>query len=119
MAIITVRKLDKNWDPMRGSGSANFLSDIEAVGQTIASTIKLLQNEWFENRLLGTPLFQRLLGHPITSQGVALILRKRILSVPYVTGISNFGVTVVRSGRTFTFSALVQTTFGPIAVSKT
>ena len=117
MATITVRRLDQNWDPMRGNGASNFISDIDAVAQTIASTIKLLQNEWFENRLLGTPLFQRLLGHPITSQGVALILRKRILSVPYVTGISNFGVTFVRAGRTFTFSALVQTTFGTVAIS--
>ncbi|HJX54075.1 MAG TPA: hypothetical protein VJ801_15010 [Polyangia bacterium] len=102
---------------MRGAGLVNFLTDIDAVAQTIASTLRLLQNEWFENRLEGTPLFQRLLGHPITTQGVALILRKRILGVPYVTGIHSLAVTHVAAGRTFTFRAIVDTQFGALAIA--
>ena len=115
MSLISVRKLNAAGDPMRGNGLSNFLTDIDAVGQIISTTIKLLQGEWWENTT-GTPLFQSLLGHPITSQGVALILRARILSVPYVTGIQTLDVVYGRAGRTFAFSTVVNTQVGAVTV---
>lgn len=101
---------------MRGHGAADFLADRDAVAQIIATTLKLLQAEWWENLTIGTPLFQELIGQPITAEGIALILRKRILSVPYVTGIQNVAVSYTPP-RQFAFSAAVQTAFGEIAVS--
>lgn len=102
---------------MRGSGLSNFAADIDAVVQILSTRLRLLQAEWFENLLEGTPLFQSLLGHPITSQGVAFILRRRILGTPYVTGIQALQVSYGRAGRTFTFIAVVKTAFGPVAIS--
>ncbi len=117
MPTITTRRLDENGDPMRGSGLANFVSDIDAVAIIISTRLRLLQSEWFESRNEGTPLFQSLLGHPITSQGVALILRQRILGSPYVTGIQSLNVSYQRAARSFVFAAVVNTQFGQVAVS--
>jgi hypothetical protein len=119
MPAILVRKLNSAGDPMRGAGLSNFATDIEAVAQILSTRLRLLQAEWFENLLEGTPLFQSLLGHPITSQGVAFILRRRILGTPYVTGIQALQVNYGRAGRTFAFIAVVQTAFGPVAISNT
>lgn len=112
---IIVRALDQNWDPQCGQGLQNFIADIDAVAQILATRLKFLEGEWFENTADGTPLFQSLLGRPTTVQAVQLILRQRILGTPYVTGINSFFVN--QTGRVFTFSATVQTQFGPITVS--
>jgi len=114
--VITVRALSVDGDPMRGNGLANFLGNIDAVGQIIATRLKLLAGEVFWNVSEGTPLFQSLLGVSTNSQAVALILRNRILGTPYVTGISSLVVKYGPAGRTFAFSAVVQTAFGALTV---
>lgn len=116
MAVIQTRRLDSNGDPIRGNGLQNFVTDIDAISQIILTTIRLLSNEWFEALNLGTPLFQKLLGVPTTNEGVALIMTQRILSVPFVTGVSN-AVVLYFAGRAFTFSANVQTVFGTITIT--
>lgn len=114
---ITVRTLSTAaWDPQRGQGLQNFSTDINAVSQIIATRLKLLEQEWFENTSLGTPLFQSLLGNSITTDAVALLLRQRILGTPFVTGIASFNISYT-AVRTFVFSAVVQTAFGQITVS--
>jgi hypothetical protein len=115
---IMVRNLGSNWDPQRGNGLADFLVDQYAVAQIIVQRLRLLRGEWFENTNLGLPLFQRILGVPNTSVAIALIYREQILAVPYVTEITSFQVTFAPTGRTFTFTASVETAFGPITVSK-
>ncbi len=117
MATITVRALDSNGDPMRGQGTSNFLSDINAVTQIIVTRLKLFQGEWFEDTTDGTPMFQSLLGHPITLQAAALILRNRILGTPYVTSISSFSINFTPASRALSFAATVLTQFGTVTVS--
>lgn len=118
MATITVRRLNPTtWDVIRGGSLNDFVSDVDAVAQILATRIKLLQGELFLNVNDGTPLFQKLLGHGITSRAVALILRQRILSTPYVTGITSIQVTYAIPGRSFAFAASVQTQFGPVVVA--
>jgi hypothetical protein len=118
MPSIQVRAL-QNGDPGRGQSLANFIYDIEAVAQIIGTTLKLLQGEWWESLNTGTPVFQSILGVPNTTDGVGLILRQRILSVPFVIGVQNLVVTYGPSTRHYTFSCSVITAFGTIGVSGT
>lgn len=117
MATIIVRRLDSSWDVLRGNGLGNFLTDIDAVAQIIKQRLLLLQQEWFLNTQDGTPLFQSLLGHPITKDAVAGILQARILGSPCVTGINSMSLVYGPTGRTFAFYASVQTQFGTITLS--
>jgi len=117
MATITYRRLDPNGDPYCGQGQANFVSDIDAVAQIIATRLKLLQGEWWENLNAGTPLFQSILGRSAPYQAASLILQQRILGTPFVASISNVQTGYDGSTRAFTFSCQVLTQFGALTVT--
>jgi hypothetical protein len=87
------------------------------VAQIIATRLKLLQGEWWENLNAGTPLFQSLLGRAPNAQAAALMLQQRILGTPYVTGVSNVQTGYDRNARAFQFSCQVSTQFGVLTVS--
>lgn len=117
MATITVRALGPNYDPLYGNAQSNFLTDIDAVAQIIGTTLRLFRGEWWENLSVGTPMFQSILGQPGASNTAAIsaILQNVILSVPYVTSISNISCTY--ANRALAFSCTVLTQFGTIQVS--
>ncbi len=117
MATVIVRALDANGDPRRGAGISNFLADLDAVAQILATRLRLLRGEWFENLAEGTPLFQQLLGHPTNSDAVGLLLRERILGTPYVTSIQSMQVVYQPAGRNFSFFASVLTRFGAVTLT--
>ena len=119
MAQIITRKLDQNGDPQRGNGLSNFAADIDAVAVIVAERLQLLKGEWFENTKIGLPLFQSLLGHATTQRAVALILRQNILGAPGVTGIQAVQVVYNPIGRTYAFTATIQTVFGPMTITNT
>ena len=117
MATITVRAIDPvTGEPQYGNGTQNFISDLQAVGQIIQTTLLLLQGEWFLNLQAGTPAFQMLLSHSITKQAVALIYQNIILGVPYVTGIAALRVDYIAKVRSYTFAAIVTTVFGSLPI---
>jgi hypothetical protein len=119
MATITVRKLDPvTWEPQFGNGQENFISDLEAVTQIIATRLKLFQGEWFLNLEDGLPLFQSILGSSGSQRNITVItnlIAARILGTPYVTAIVS--ITATYQNRKFVFSATVATQFGVVTVS--
>lgn len=117
MSTISVRRLSPTGDPTRGQGLQNFLTDLDAVAQIIGTRIKLLYGEWWEALNQGTPLFQSILGVASTSDGVALLLRQRIIGTPYVTDIEDMVVVYVGAARTYAFSCNVQTAFGTVQIT--
>lgn len=118
MASITVRALNPvTWEPQQGNGQANFLSDLPAVAQIIATRLRLFQGEWFLNLLDGLPLFQQILGSsgsPRNVQVITNLISARILGSPFVTAISS--ITATYQNRQFKFFAQVETQFGTIIV---
>lgn len=122
---LSVRALDPAGDPIQGNGQGAFLVDLEAVAQKIRTTILLFQREWFENLAIGTPVFQQPSGTPSILGGsgtakngvIAAILQQRILSVPYVTGITNLQTANNPNTRAFIFSCQVNTAFGTVTIS--
>lgn len=122
MASITVRALDYNGDPLQGNGQDNFISDLQAVTQIIATRLKLFEGEWFLNLLDGLPLFQSILGSsadPRNLQVILNIISQRISTSapPYVTSVTNIKASYLN--RSFSFSAQVQTVFGTVFVTNT
>jgi hypothetical protein len=119
MAVITYRKLDANGDPMMGRGTANFVSDLDAVAQAISTKLKLFSGEWWENRNEGTPIFDEMLGTTNNSrpQLVAQLLKQRILATPYVLSVTNLQTSFDPATRAFQFSCQVATQFGTVTLS--
>ena len=119
MATLTYRKLDSNGDPMMGRGTANFVSDLDAVAQAILTKLRLFTNEWWENRNTGTPLFDEMLGTSNNSkpQLVAQLLKQRILETPYVLSVNHLETNFDSGSRRFQFSCQVTTQFGSVTLS--
>lgn len=119
MATLTVRKLDPvTYEPLQGNGQRNFISDLEAITQIIATRLKLLKGEWFLDLNDGLPLFQSILGSSGGQENLQVILNlisTRITTTPFVTGISELVATY--QNRQFVFRATVQTQFGTVVVT--
>ncbi len=119
MATITVRQLNPTtWEPMEGNGLNNFISDLQAVAQIIATRLRLFQGEWFLNLSDGLPLFQSMLGSSGSQRNLDVItnfLSARILGTPYVTGIASLLTSY--ADRKFQFSAVVSTQFGTVSIN--
>ena len=116
--LFTYRQLGgpSGGDPLRGLGQQNVLQGLPATAQAIATSSRLLLGEVWYALNIGTPLFQSILGVPNTNAGVALIMRRRILNVPYVVSIQNLVVTY-QPTRAYTFTATVLTAFGTVQIS--
>lgn len=120
MASITVRKLDPvTWEPQWGEGQANFISDIDAVGQLIAQRLKLFEGEWWSDQADGLPLWQQILGvgGAHDQQKINLLIQSRILDAPFVTGLSDVQSSYDSVTRRYNFFANVQTQFGVVSVT--
>jgi len=89
------------------------------VAEAISQRILLLQGEWWESVLDGTPMWQQILGQGINGreQQVALILQNRILGTPYVSGVTNLEFDFNSATRQFQLTASVQTSFGQVNLS--
>lgn len=109
------RRLDENGDFVLGGGDREFLSGAPAVAQAIITRIKLLQQEWWENLLEGTPLWQRILGSPVGDKAKKVIdgiILNRIKDTPGVNTIEGYDSTFNPNTREYHFMATVNTEFG-------
>lgn len=114
--LISVRNVI-NGEPQYGNGTQNYVTGAAAMPIIILSTLRLLTGEFFLNLKAGVPYFQNLLNTQISPQAVALIWSNAILGVPFVTGVSSMQVVYQPQARAFTFTAQVETVFGPVIVS--
>lgn len=116
---VTYRQLDANNDPIWGQGAANYAGDTDAVALMIRTRLLLFEGEWFANLQEGLPLWQRMLGVGSGQKQqaqISLLIQARILTTPYVTGLSNVAFAFNPNTRSYQFSCSVQTQFGAIPV---
>lgn len=115
------RRLDDNGDFILGGGDSEFLSDVEAVAQAIITRIKLLQQEWWENLIEGTPLWQRILGSPAgeaSIKAIDSILIKRIIDTQKVNEVKSYESSFDPQTRKYTFQATVNTEYGIVEIEE-
>ena len=113
---IIYRSLGPANDPLWGQGKTNFITDINAVAQAIRTVLLLFQGEWWESVQSGTPWFQSILGHA-NSPAVTLLLVTQILTVPFTQSVESVTTAYDPASRSYTFSATVITSFGPVQVN--
>ena len=118
MSTIRVRRLNKNWDPVYGSGVDDYVFDQEAVMQIIESRLRLWQGEWWENLKEGLPMFQRIIGKLGTNKAIVdRLLQNRILGSPHVISIVKFVSEFTGTTRGYECEATVNTEFGILTVT--
>lgn len=119
-AQIMVQQVDANNDPIEGANGPVFIADIDAVAQIIATRMKLLLGEWWENLSVGLPLFQSMIGTSAATANqtaVLLILQAYIEACPYVLELVDFDYEINLQFRGATFACEVSTQFGTLTVT--
>jgi hypothetical protein len=112
-AIFRVRALTAMGDYSFGQGSADFLTDAQAVAQCLKTRFSLWAGQWFLNTNDGTPWLTMILGK--TSKAVrTYAIQQRIMGTPYTIGITNY-VDSLSPGRQLTVSCNVNTQFGTLS----
>lgn len=105
-----VRRLDENGDLVtRGQ---MFLTEKEAIAQTIVTRLKLFLGEYFRDITDGTPWFQQILGKFENLNAVEAIIRNRIARSPGVVRLLAFSLDYDLDSRSLSVSASVLTTYG-------
>jgi hypothetical protein len=105
-----------NGEPQWGQGQGNFVTGIEAVALLIQTRLLLFLGEWFLNLQDGLPLWQ-ILGQNADVSVINALIQQRINATPYVVSSSNVGSQFNQSTGQFSYSAQVQTVFGPLSVT--
>ena len=108
------RRLDADGDMVMGQGPEGFLTDLQAMDQTVATRLKALRGEWWEEDESELPFVTEILGMPQTEGNRALIelmIVDRITDTEGVTGVEDVR-SEYRPGRTFHFSCGVNTVYG-------
>ena len=123
MPSMNYRRLDSNWDYVFGQGKSDFISGVDAVGQAIATRLKLFLSEWWSDLGDGLPLWQSILGvmginNPKKKQMVDRLIAQRILGTPNVVNIIDVSSTYNPNTREYKFGYVtVNTIFGKVTVS--
>lgn len=108
--------LDEDYDPVFDPNQA--LTGVEAVAQAVQTRLNLFMGEWWEDRSIGVPYFQKILGQLASSRGIKAmqdILSTYILETQYVVSVQN--VTVNFENGVLSYSAGFTTVFGQAAIS--
>ena len=106
------RKLSSAGDYTFGQSAASFYKDQpEAVGQAVATRLKLIQGEWFLDVTKGTPYNAKILGTNKMATYDAAI-QDVILNTPGVTGITEYSSGVDPNTRAAFVNCTINTIYG-------
>lgn len=112
------RALSSEGDYRFGAGSADFLSDVEAVAQAVRTRLLLFQGEWWEDISIGLPFWQGIAGQNMnteTKRAVDMLVQDRILGTEGVSGIVRFQSEFTEDRR-YTVRVTLQTIYGTAEV---
>ncbi len=112
-----VRRLDESGDLItRGK---MFLTEREAISQTIVTRLKLFLGEYFRDVTDGTPWFQQILGKFENLNAVEAILRNRIARTQGVVRLLAFSMDYDLDSRALSVQTQVLTVYGEADVQFT
>ena len=112
-----------NGEPSYGQSQQDFLQGIEAVGQAIATRLRLYSGEWWEDIYDGLPVWTNLLGYEGANKTKSnAIIKARILgtklgTMSLVTSVENITNTYSSTTRKYTFKGYAKSVYGYISIS--
>lgn len=94
-----------------------FLTDADAVTQSILTRLNLLLGEWWEDLDEGLPLFEEILVYNPQLSEIELVITERIALTSGVERVESASVTRDGTTRALTYSATVYTIYSEGGVS--
>ena len=105
------RKLGPNYDYVFGNNAQDYLEGVDAVAIAVRTKILLFYKEWWEDRGIGIPMFESILGQ-VSKDNVRLaatnLLTKRVLEVPEVKSVTSVDILFYEGTRSMTVQLTIQ-----------
>lgn len=105
------RKLDSNYDYVFGNNAQDYLEGADAVAIAVRTKILLFYKEWWEDRGIGIPMFESILGR-VSKDNARLaatnLLTKRVLEVPEVKSVTSVDILFHEGTRSMTVQLTIQ-----------
>ena len=105
------RKLDSNYDYVFGNNAQDYLEGSGAVAIAVRTKILLFYKEWWEDRGVGIPMFESILGQ-VSKDNVRLaatnLLTKRVMEVPEVKSVTSVDILFHEGTRSMTVQLTIQ-----------
>lgn len=111
-------KLDSNWDIIIGRG-ATRTSGVDFVAQNVKSRLLTLLGEWQQDKSLGLPWFEGLLGKHVREADIQLAVSNIISRTNNVLYVIKVNVEAEYSTRKVNISFVAESTYGQIKDSLT
>jgi hypothetical protein len=111
-------KLDINHDLAIENNEFVFIDGLDAIRQELEIALSFFKGEWFLDKRLGVPYFEKILGQKPRLNVVNEIYREAILAVNGVQSIFDLNVDYVPSTRKITTTFRAATIEGPLEYTK-
>lgn len=111
------RKLDDNGDYVFGGNKNSYTSGAAAVEQAVATRLRQMIYEWWEDLEDGIPVWQQILGNRDKDKAKKII-QERIGRTKHVKSILSFTADWDNDKRILTIQAVVDTEFGQIEIKE-
>lgn len=115
------RKINENGDYVFGDNQGDYLSDTAAVGQAVATKLRMLYGEWFEDISIGLPYFQSMLGQVSNDQikrVLSMSVTQALQDMAEVQSIKSITVNYDNVNRVLAMQVDVTTTQGDTATAE-
>lgn len=98
-------------------GQIVLVTGIDAIRQDVLVRLRTFRGEWFLDRRIGVPWFQKILGHKVGLPAVERVLRAAILATPGVEAITELALDFDPATRSLSLDFEARTIEGgePIA----
>ena len=100
-----------------GNGLIIVINGLEALRQKIDQRLALFKGTWILNINAGVPYLQDIIKKPVDPGLAASILNNEILKESEVLKINDVSVSLDAETRKFSYSASLQTIYGPTEVT--
>jgi hypothetical protein len=112
-----------NGEPQYGSSQQDFLQGIDAVAQSIVTSLKLYTGEWWENLSDGLPLWSKLMNYQGSNKNKNnAIITKRILGinlngVKLISSVTNVSNSYDNVTRRYIYTGTAKSIYGKILIT--
>ena len=111
-------KLTPSWDIAIEDDTIVLVDGLEAIAQDVQCRLQTFLGEWFLDKRIGVPYFEKILGQKPRLSVIKAIFRQAILLTPGVLGINDLSVAYDGTSRRMDVTFRANTTEGTFTFDK-
>lgn len=111
-------KLTSSWDIAIENDTIVLVDGLDAIAQDVRARLQFFLGEWFLDRRVGMPYFEKVLGQKPRLSVVKALFRKAILTTPGVQAVNDLTVAYDGTSRRMDVAFRATTTEGTLIFNR-